>query len=203
MKNIIFLCSALFFTTFGNCQQKDPPILFAEYYVGGGGEFSGYGGPLIGAALNYQQKNNFYTFRVTALYQYQYNYVYLSPFTPLPVMKKKHELNEYALMYGRRWIKKGSSFSVSTGISVNNFKTKYSNNNQTTVSTDVYMGVPFEVNVKWFKARKKPYHIYSIVPVGKPTAFGHNFGFKLVGNVSKHSYMGIGLVYGWGWHKKY
>jgi hypothetical protein len=63
--------------------------------------------------------------------------------------------------------------------------------------------LPIELNFKWFKSKKKRYRIYGIIPVGEPTSFGRNFGFKLVGNISKNSFVGLGIVYGFGIHKKY
>jgi len=60
------------------------------------------------------------------------------------------------------------------------------------------------VNVKWFKKEKKRFRAYyGLIPIGKPTSFGRSFGFKLYGNIGKLSYVGIGINYGFGWHKRY
>jgi hypothetical protein len=42
-----------------------------------------------------------------------------------------------------------------------------------------------------------------VLPIEKPTASRRNLGFKLMGNISKRSYLGFAMSYRFGWYKKY
>ncbi|GAA4319670.1 hypothetical protein GCM10023149_18520 [Mucilaginibacter gynuensis] len=119
-------------------------------------------------------------------------------------LKSKNILAEIGLLYGKRLIKDGHAISFSAGVSYNHaqlgslqaddlYNTQYSN----------YPGLPFEFNISWFKSHKKKYKIYWLIPVGRPTGFGGSLGFKLSGNVSKYSYVALGMVIGMGYHKHY
>ncbi len=54
-----------------------------------------------------------------------------------------------------------------------------------------------------FKGKKRQYRLYKIIPVGRKTSFGRNVGFKIIGNISKNSFIGVGINCGLGIHKKY
>ena len=185
-------------------QEKNEPIIFGEFIFGGAGEINGKGGFLIGGELNYQLKNHLLSARYVEQIQLESDAVFLSPFTPIPIIREKINHQEIALLYGKRWIYDGSSLSISGGLSINIYSNRITDeNNEQIKIKDDYIGFPLEVNLKWFKSRKKRYRVYGIIPVGKPTSFGRNFGFKLIGNISKNSFVGLGIVYGFGIHKKY
>jgi len=184
--------------------ENNEPIIFGEFIFGGAGEIKGKGGFLLGGELNYQFKSNLFSIRYLEHIQLETDAVFLSPFTPFPIIREKINHKEIGLLYGKRWIYDGSSLSVSGGLSLNKYSNKITDENNERINIkNNYIGLPFEVNFKWFKSKKKRYRIYGIIPVGKPTSFGRNFGFKLVGNISKNSFVGFGIVYGFGIHKKY
>ncbi|MET4082591.1 hypothetical protein ABIB40_002551 [Pedobacter sp. UYP30] len=167
------------------------PIIFGEGFIGGSFGF------LFGGELNYQVNHSLFTARITGV-----SVLEIGGFI-IPVFYTKEFYYEPALLYGYRYIKNGHSFSVSGGISYNN-KLVYSPRESVYSERSEYVGFPFEVNYKLFKNKKTRYRIiYSIFPVGKPTAFGRGFGLKLSGNISKFSYLGFGLTYGFGYHKVY
>ena len=186
-------------------REVDLPIIFGEVLFGGAGRINGNGGILLGGELNYQYKKSLFSIRYIENSELESDVVLLTPVTAFPVLRQKHFSKETGLLYGRRWIYRGSSLSVSGGVSSNKFSSNLTDeNNQTYRITESYLGFPFEVNFKWFKSEKKKYRIlYGLIPVGKPTAFGQNFGFKLTGNLSRNSFVGLGLVCGLGVHKKY
>ena len=124
--------------------------------------------------------------------------------TGIPFLVENLNSNEISLLYGKRFIKDGHSWSFSGGVSANYalYKRRVDGVNQR--ASEAFVGFPLEINIKWFKKKKKRFRAwYGIVPIGKPTAFGRSLGFKLYGNLGKLSYIGIGLNYGFGWHKKY
>jgi len=181
--------------------KKSAPIIFGEYTFGIGREINAYGGFFSGGELNYQFKNKLFTLRYIDYMLLKSDMLFVTPFTPLPFIKEKINNKEIGLLYGKRWIYDGSSISFSGGLSLN-YHLNRSTNEQFNIK-DNYVGFPFEFNIKWFKSKKKRYRIYGIIPIGKPTSFGRNFGFKFVGNISKHSFVAFGIVYGFGIHKKY
>jgi hypothetical protein len=154
--------------------------------------------------LNYQVKGNLYTLRFVGAAYFDVGTVALSPVNYFPTISGKGGLEEYGVLYGRRFIEGGQSFSFSAGLSLND-RTGYTAgmNNQQRHYESYYIGIPFEVNWLAFKGRKRKYHIYSIIPVGKPTAFGNSIGFKISGNASQHGYVALCLIYGIGYHKAY
>lgn len=111
---------------------------------------------------------------------------------------------EYGFLYGKRWTYGNYSLSGSVGISHFN-RFYYENIQDEEKLHETYFGVPFEFNLKFFKARKQRFRAYyGLIPIGKKkVSFGRSVGFKLTGNIAKHSNLGIGINYGFGWHKKY
>ncbi len=204
-KTIIILITFFSLNIYSQEKTKNnEPIIFGEIIFGGAREIKGKGGFLLGGELNYQFKSNLFSIRYIEHIQLELDALFLSPFTPIPIIKEKIDHKEIGLLYGKRWIYNGSSLSISGGLSLNNYSNKITDENNERINIkNNYIGFPFEVNFKWFKTKKKRYRIYGIIPVGKPTSFGRNFGFKLVGNISKNSFVGLGIVYGFGIHKKY
>ncbi|WP_037348822.1 hypothetical protein [Sediminibacter sp. Hel_I_10] len=181
--------------------SKTNPIVYSELFMGFAG---GNGiGVVIGGELNYQIKKDLFTVK--------YGYQSLAELTGtavgfigFPAFEKTIDNHEISLLYGQRYIKDGHSFSFSGGISTNYADVKQPNNTMTTEESIQYFGFPFEANIKWFKKKKRRFRAYyGLIPIGKPSSFGRSFGFKLVGNIGKFTYVGMGINYGFGWHKKY
>lgn len=184
----------------GQTILKTNPILFGE--IGFGFSLAGFSGPQATFGLNYQIKSSLLTARYTAIADLKLKT--LDPIVPVPIFIHKSYANELAVLYGLRSIKEGRSLSFSLGISENTIFIKETGfNSQQYINKFSYVGLPFELNVKWFKKRKERYRIYYLFPVGEPTGFGHSFGLKLSGNLSKNSYLAFGLVAGLGYHKHY
>ncbi|MDT0644868.1 hypothetical protein RM553_18670 [Zunongwangia sp. F363] len=204
---ILFLLVTFYSADIVSQEEKEVnlPIIFAEFMFGGAGRINGNAGILVGGELNYQYKKNLFSIRYLENSQLESNIVFLSPVTPFPILREKNYNKETGLLYGKRWIYGGSSLSFSGGISFNSYSSKFIDENDDHYRlSDNYVGFPFEMNFKWFKSEKNRYRImYGAIPVGKPTAFGRDFGFKLTGNISRNSLIGVGLVYGMGIHKNY
>lgn len=184
-------------------QKKKNPIIYAEMF--GGGIVMNQAGLGGGFELNYQYKKNLFSFRYTNVVGYieeEYKRAFLFP----RVYVAEDNL-EYAFLYGRRWMNHHRSFSISTGISCNNmdirrriyvetnneegqtYKYTYNSNYET------FYGVPFEANFKWFYPKKKSRLIYNaLIP---------SIGLKVFGNISKHTYAGVGLSIGFGLSREY
>lgn len=176
------------------------PIVFTEIYGGvAGGSSGGFFG---GLNLNYQTKNSLYTARYTGVVNPRLTAVLFI----IPAFVNNETISEYAFLFGKRYIYDNHSFSYSGGVSIvnRNFLIDYPNNLNLYESQNSF-GFPFEVNIKWFKREKKRYRIYyGLISVGKrKVSFGQSIGFKLVGNISKTYFVGVGLNFGIGWHKKY
>ncbi len=190
MKQSILLIAIVgfsLFKTFGQDSthtKKTNPIIYAEVVLG-------YAPKTrtnieLGASINYQLQKTLLTLRSTALTHFLDHDLY----------------QEHGVLFGRRFIKDGSSLSYSLGVSWNRtdlYRDEYS----AILTKDVFIGVPFELNIKWFDEKKEKYRILGIFPVGKPFAFGVSEGFKIQGNMSKNSYVAFGVVFGFGFHKHY
>lgn len=179
-------------------QEKTNPILFLD---GSGGYAIGkIEGPLFTLGLHYQHNSNLFSLR------YQYvsgdDIGVLAPTPIYPLFNINESVNEYSALYGKRYVYDNSSLSLSLGAGYIQHKT-LSLTNSRGFEYNKNIGLPFEINFKWFKAQKAPYRIYGAIPVGNKTSFGNSFGFKLSGAVSKTSYIGIGLCFGIGYHKYY
>lgn len=184
-----------------NCfaqEEKTNPIVYAEMIIGYSNGSSK--GVTSGGTLNYQRKNNLFSYRYLELSENRKE----GSFFFIPVLVEVEILREQAIMYGRRFVDENTSYSFSAGIAYvdrefliddTNGVLKY-NNTQS-------IGFPFELNIKWFNAKKEPFRIYEMIPVGKPTSFANSIGFKFYGNVSKTSFVGLGITFGLGWHKNY
>ncbi|WP_047549706.1 hypothetical protein [Psychroserpens sp. Hel_I_66] len=206
----ILLVAIIFLSSISFCHSqkeqdsipnKTNPIIYSELYFGlAGGKGIGL---VVGGELNYQNKNDLFTVR----YGYQTFATFGGTslgFIGIPSIETTLNNHEIGLLYGQRYVKDGHSFSFSGGISTNYSIGEQRNNEELLKQSQQYLGFPFEINIKWFKKAKKRFRAYyGLIPIGKPTSFGRSFGFKLYGNISKYSYAGIGINYGFGWHKKY
>lgn len=167
------------------------PIIFIE----------GFGGPAVvqnigiagGAELNYQTGKSLFTFRFTNAVGYDRidgDYIIM------PKYYKAQDNKEYALLYGRRWLSRNHSYSISAGISRNNLEMVTINLEENRfVRYENYYGVPFEANYKWFYSKKKPkLYYYILIP---------SVGFKIFGNIGKYGFAGAGVTLGFGLNKHY
>jgi hypothetical protein len=184
--------------------SKPNPIIFYEFYVGfGGANSAGWG---IGGNLNYQfNRTDLVTARIGAFASYTTELALIAPTVGIPVFRRDEQIVDYGLLYGKRWIANGASFSVSAGLAYINHKYLEEVDNQYYLRKENLIGIPFEINLKFFKKQKRRLRLYyGIIPVTKKrVAFGRSFGFKVVGNISKANYTALGISYGFGIHKKY
>ncbi|WP_445733801.1 hypothetical protein [Mariniflexile sp.] len=199
---IVFLyCSLSAQNAVDSTELKSNPIIYLEGNFGyTGGNASGF---TIGCQINYQNNKDLFTFRYQNQSNLKSDYVAVA-FIAFPYIYSDFNIDEYSILYGKRYIDNNESYSFSIGVSNNIKHSKIKENNIVYWQDESYIGIPFEVTIKWFKANKKRFRAYyGLIPIGKPTAFGRSFGFKLYGNVGKSSYIGAGLSLGYGWHKKY
>jgi len=173
---------------------KENPIVFGDFLVG----YSNTGKTAItvGGNINYQSKNNLYTFRTsqtTSIDKIEW-------FFFIPISVVSNTTTEYAALYGKRYIEDGISYHFSGGISYNINE----DINGDIKTRETFAGFPLEIGISFFKPNKERFRVfYGLIPVGKPTSFGRSFGFKLYANIAKRSYVGLGLTFGLGWHKIY
>ncbi len=180
--------------------KGENPIIFTDALIGH--SYGKSGGLSGGLSLNYQISRSLFTFRILGTVKLESSFA--SPFLPIPVFMQKSSMEEYALIYGWRFIDANRAFSFSLGPSYNVFSESKSDvNNQQFKSLSRYAGASFEANIKWFKKEKRRFRIYGLFPIGKPTGFGSSAGFKIFGNISKETYAGMGIIFGYGFHKVY
>ena len=171
--------------------KKTNPIVFAEVVLGSA--VGNAHGSTWGFTANYQNKKELYTLRFINQTKLNFEGFFLI----IPIYNSELNIYELSSMYGRRKIIDNKSLSYSVGLSYNFVDIK-------NVANTNYFGVPFEMNIKWFKKKKKRFRSYfGLIPIGKPSSFGRSLGFKLYGNIGKFSYVGLGLNYGFGFHKLY
>lgn len=189
--------------------EQPNPVIFGEYFsgLGTGTSFGGY----FGGSLNHQHQKHLFSLRYTWFGSIEYTKVrggYISHLLIFPAYVNIEKINDYSVLYGNRYVNGSFSFSWSAGLGiVQSQERSYIEdlNKYGDWKSNTSIGIPLELNVKWFKSEKKRFRAYfGIIPVGKKkVAFGRSFGFKLVGNVSKNSYFGLGISYGFGTHKIY
>lgn len=192
-----YLITFFVFSQNDSIRRKDTinksPILYGDISYGISREFNDGVKFMLGASFTYQYKNKIFSLR------YVENNEMKTVFILIPVVVNKSK--EYAFLYGKRWIEHDMSYSFSAGLSTANYSVY---ERDEIISSEDYLGVPFEINIKWFKSEKQRFGLlYGIIPIGNSTAFGRSYGFKIVGNLSKRSYVGIGVVFGLGVHKRY
>lgn len=170
-------------------KEKSNPIIYAEAF--GGFSCMDYFGFAGGGEVNYQYKKSLFTLRYSHLAGYIKRDSVFS-------FQNVQDNDEYALMYGRRWIKNSHSFSVSTGISSNNLKTTSRDlENTRYFRYERYYAIPFEINFKWFKPKRKRQSNLIL------NAITPSVGFKIFGAISKNTFAGVGLTLGLGLNKEY
>ncbi|MFD1601485.1 hypothetical protein ACFSJW_15690 [Flavobacterium artemisiae] len=170
-------------------KEKTNPIIYAEAF--GGFSCMDYFGFAGGGEVNYQYKKSLFTLRYSHLTGYVQRDSVFS-------FHNAQDNDEYAVMYGRRWIKNSHSFSISTGISSNNLKTTIRDfDNNRNFRYERYYAVPFEVNFKWFKPKRKRKSNLVL------NAITPSVGLKIYGAISKNTFAGVGLTIGLGLNKEY
>lgn len=185
---------------------KQNPVVFYEFYGGLGGSSNG-SIVFMGGNLNYAfSDTNLITIRATNFRSFKREDLIVG-FLAFPFFVRKENVVEYALLYGKRYVYDGKAISFSAGFSINDrtFYEYFEEQNNYNKIENINLGLPVEFNIKWFKANKKVFRAYyGIIPIGKrKVSFGRSVGFKLIGNFSKHTYLGLGFTYGLGWHKRY
>lgn len=194
---VIFFYSALQTTA----QEKQPtnPIVFADILLGHtAGEAGGFTG---GASLRLQQNKSLFTLRYTGTMRLHAKVA--SPLIPIPLFENRSSLDELGLLYGRRFIRNGRAVGFSAGISHSTHRKRVSTAAVPQIQTTAVLGLPFEADIHWFKSRKERLRLYGLFPVGRPTGLGGSIGFRLTGNLSKNSFVGLGVIIGLGFHKPY
>jgi hypothetical protein len=173
---------------------KKNPIVFGDFLVGYSN--TGKTSVTVGVNVNYQSKNNLYTFRTSQTTSIDK----IDWFLFIPISVVSNTTTEYAALYGKRYIEDGMSYHFSGGISYNINEDV----NGDIKKRETFAGFPLEIGMSFFKTNKERFRVlYGLIPVGKPTSFGRSFGFKLYANIAKRSYVGLGLTFGLGWHKIY
>jgi hypothetical protein len=181
-------------------KRKTTSVLFADLNMGVAGGSSN--GLFLGSSLNYQLGRHFITARYNILEDRQ-RINSTAGFIFLPRTRVTETIEEGALLYGRFYAKGDTHYSFSGGLSfVHRVRYEYTDAARIRHNT-LGAGFPFELSIKWFKKEKRPYHVYYVIPIGKPTGLGNSFGFKIIGNVASTTFIGIGLSFGLGWHKHY
>lgn len=194
---LFFSLSFLAQTKLDTLNNNSNIILFAEFDIGyanfSRNSFSG------GVSLNYQNKSDFFKFRFTEnLNTKGVERVVIF----FPVSGTQTVYHEYALMYGKRYIKKGFSYHFTAGISYNtisttNFESLFNSN---TESTNFY-GFPLEIGFNWFSPDKEQFRIFGLIPIGKPSNFSRATGMKIKANLTEQYYVGLSLSLGFGFYK--
>ncbi|WP_196886520.1 hypothetical protein [Aureivirga sp. CE67] len=213
MKNNILLNITLLLLSFFSFSQEyknndSSPIIYGEFNFGGAGVIGGNGGFMFGLSTNYQHNKDLFTLRYNHFSEYDFHSNYIDAgliVLPYAYVDQKSYYNEVGLLYGKRWISKGTSFSLSLGPSLNFQSDKIRpQNGKEYWENNSYVGLGYEANIKFFKGKKRRFRApYGLIPFGKKTSFGRSLGFKFIGNISKNSYFGIGVNYGFGIHRKY
>lgn len=177
-------------------QEKRDRIMFGEFLVGA----TRNDGLAFGANLNYQTGPHLFTARFISHRGYYNNLIAEHDHENLNV--RSHQ-DEWAILYGPRITFERFSASLSAGISASSVSIVSSEVQSNLNYHHRYIGIPYELNLKYFKKSKSRYRLYGLVPVGKPTAFGRSLGIKLFGNFTGENYFGLAFTLGFGVHKIY
>lgn len=176
-------------TAYTELKEKSNPIIYAEVF--GGFAVVQNIGVAGGGELNYQIEKNLFSFRYTNAVGYTRKENYI-----VPTYDKIADNNEFALMYGRRWLKESHSYSVSAGLNYSSFEfiNRDSDNNRYS-NYKYFYGVPFEANYKWYYSKRRSNLIFNMmIP---------SVGIKLFGSIARNTFVGIGLTLGIGLPKDY
>lgn len=211
MKNLILvicLATSIFKANAQNSlkQEQDSlksnPIIFSDVLFGGA--FGRAGGGSFSPSINYQKGNLLFTARYLASAKFFSESIpnnWLFPFIRNTYFRSVSE--EFSLLAGYRYlVGSGSSLSFSSGISRTKYK-YYGEEGNDPEFRDYYLGLPFEASFTLFNQRKERFRIYGLIPVGRPVGLSNSIGVKLYGNLSRNSFVGLGLNLGYGFYKKY
>ncbi|TBV28160.1 hypothetical protein DMZ43_03715 [Meridianimaribacter sp. CL38] len=210
MKKYYYVILVFFFTCNSFAQKekdstevKSNPIVYVDFLVGASNSGNEVNGLTFGFSANYQINKDLFTFRSTYIAETNPD-AGLASVLIVPLFIGGDSLNEFALLYGKRFVFNGSAISISAGVSSNLLRYSRTVDGEKFRYNESYIAVPFELNFNFFKAKKKRFRVlYGIIPVGQPTAFGRSFGVKIFGSLGEFNYFGVGLNLGLGWHKKY
>ncbi|MEM6517016.1 MAG: hypothetical protein AAF688_12595 [Bacteroidota bacterium] len=199
----LMFCPA--FWIYGQKKQEvsSNPIIYGDFLIAGANVGNEVNGVTFGLTINYQSNKDLFSFRTTYIAE-KNDDVGLGAILLVPLLIGGDSFNEFGLLYGKRFIFDESSFSVSAGISTNLMKFSSTVDGMVTKLRESYIAFPFELNFRLFKATKKRFSLlYGLIPIGEPTGFGGSFGIKFFGSLGTFNYVGIGLNFGFGFHKKY
>lgn len=202
MKKKLYTAIFIAVTTLCYSQEKKEgnSIFYADFLIGGS---SITGGSLnAGLSLNYQNGKNLFTFRTNQSKKLEDDFNLIFWFSPFTVLDTEKTSSENSFMYGRRYIKNGFSYAFSIGVSFIRYN-EIDNTDQEIISHENFIGLPLEISLHWFEKDKEKIKLFGLIPLGKKTGFGMSSGFKLYGTLSKKSYIGAGLVLGFGYYKNY
>lgn len=177
--------------------QAGGRIVFGEFMVGA----TNKDGLAFGTNLNYQTGLHLFTARYLTHRNF-YNKLIAGHADNENLNVRSHQ-DEWALLYGPRVNFERISVSVSAGISQSIVSIVSSEVQANLNYHNRYIGIPYELNIKFFKKNRSRYRLYGLAPIGKPTSFGRSIGMKFFGNFSGEQYIGLGFTLGFGKHKFY
>ena len=188
----LLICSTLF-------SQKENPIAFFDVSIGGAiGQLDGL---MINSSVNYQTKHHLFTLRGNYLLEVQAGFI--NDVLLIPVPERTIAAYEIGGLYGYRKEMNSFSYHIAAGVSYNHIKESLQND--VLVFKENLIGVPYEIGFKLYKKKRRPLYLASFIPVevGPPTALSRSIGLKIIGNLAKRSYIGLGISWGFGFHKVY
>tara|TARA_A100000171_G_C2140567_1_gene155567 strand:- start:2703 stop:3317 length:615 start_codon:yes stop_codon:yes gene_type:complete len=198
----IFLAFFLFIAQFTYAQYNDypnTPTLYGEVFGGFVLESFDEAAPAFGLEANYHKGRFLYSVRYTFIPKLTSRLKDVIAFVGIPEVVQESKTSEFAGLFGPRWIAKNSSYSVSGGVAVSNRLNVLDPSGREVREKETYLGFPFELNIKWFRNRTDPRNP-SDDDFHNKKPFGAGIGFKIIGNISKHSYVGAAVVFSLGVH---
>ena len=201
-RKIIATIFIVFITTFCNSQEKDSNSIFYSDFIIGSSTING-GSFNAGISLNYQNKKDLFSLKLNSSLDQNdatlFNVIFpLATFFTAGVVSK-----EYSFLYGKRFVKDSFSYSFSIGTS---YLVYYDLSGHffgpLSINRENLLGVPVEFTMHWFDSKKERIKALGLFPIGKPTGFGISSGFKIYGTIAKKSYIGAGLIFGFGYYKR-
>ncbi|WP_347173552.1 hypothetical protein [Polaribacter uvawellassae] len=190
------------FTVFCYSQDKKEgnKIFFVDFFVGGSTYSNG--NVNSGLSINFQNNKDLFTFRTSNSKKLQDNATVIFWLLPFSFSATPKNSQEYSFLYGKRFIKNDFSYSTSIGVSLIKHNT-IDPIFQEIGSSESTLGIPLEFNLRWFRGDKKANKLLGLIPISKETGFGASSGLKLFATISKKSYVGLALNFGFGYYKDY
>jgi hypothetical protein len=105
-------------TSVGQDSLKTDPIIYGDIGFGSSA-IKTTSGIQLNTSLNYQYQQSLVTIRFAAAQFFNTETAQLSPFTFFSIFRDDGNLTEWSLLYGRRMISGGVSFSISAGAPYN------------------------------------------------------------------------------------